>query len=72
MWALLFGVNLPGAAVVAGCMDGTVLAGAGPRSWDALTSCVPRVVVVSDFMLFLVGMKPVICCLGLFLGINGS
>ena len=64
--------HLPGAAVVAGCVNGTLLAGVVAWSWVGLTSCVPFVGVASIIKLLDVGEKAVICCFGLSLDVNGS
>ena len=64
--------HLPGAAVAAGCVDGTLLAGVVTWSWVGLTSCVPFVGVASIIKLLVVGEKAVICCFGLSLGVNSS
>ena len=64
--------HLPGAAVIVGCVDGTLLAGVVAWSRVGLTSCVPFVGVASIIKLLVVGEKAVVCCFGLSLGVNGS
>ena len=57
--------HLPGAAVVADCVDEMLLAGVTAWPWDVLTSCVPCVVEASVIMLLDVGQKAAISCFGL-------
>ena len=64
--------HLPGAAVVAGCVDGTLLAGVVAWSRVGLTSFVPCVVDDAIIKFLVVGEKAVVCCFGLSLGVNGS
>ena len=64
--------HLPGAAVVADCEDGALLAGVAAISCDALTSCVPCVVVASVIILLVVGEKAAISCSDLSIGVIGS
>ena len=58
---------LLGAAVVAGCVDGTLLAGVEAWSCVGLASCVHCIVDAA-----IIREKAVICCFGLSLGVNGS
>lgn len=64
--------HLPGAAVIVGCVDGTLLAVVVAWSRVGLTSCVPFVGVASIIKLLDVGEKAVICCFGFSLGVKGS
>ena len=64
--------HLPGAAVVADCVDGTLLTGVAAIYCDALISCVPCVFVASVIMLLVVGEKAVISCSDLSIGVIGS
>ena len=61
--------HLLGAAVVAGCVDGTLLGGIALLGGVGLTSCFVTVAVIAFLV---VGVMAVISCFGLSLGVNGS